>query len=375
MTPSRLERIRNSAIAATLVMTLMVSSFTAAYFLTGAVYRVTGQHPSDWLLQVINLLLGLFISFLTMGLIVSFLRGQGWTPEARAYRPVVNALQQIAKGDFNIRLDYTHMDSEHFSDLVEGVNTMALELGHMEQMRQEFISNVSHEIQSPLTSIRGFAEALQDDQISPEQRSQYLNIIMNESVRLSRISENLLRLASLEAERPRFEPHLYRLDKQIRDLILASEPQWADKGIEMDVCLAKVNITADEDLLSQVWLNLISNCIKFTPEGGKVHAELLQEGDYIRFRLSDTGIGITEEDQLHLFERFYKADKSRTHSNGGSGLGLSIAKKILEMHHGSIGVESVPGAGATFTVCLPAQDPQIEQVKSTAPEIPTNIGR
>jgi signal transduction histidine kinase len=221
-------------------------------------------------------------------------------------------------------------------------------------MRQEFISNVSHEIQSPLTSIRGFAQALQSDQLSPEDRHHYLSIIETESKRLSRITEDLLKLAALESEHAKFEPAAYHLDKQIRDLILACEPQWTEKGIDMDVTLEEVTIMADQDLLSQVWINLIHNSIKFTPVGGTVRVGLHRQGsNVVEFCITDTGIGIAEEDQVRIFERFYKADKSRDRSIAGSGLGLSITKKILEMHKGTIEVQSKLGQGTQFTICLP----------------------
>src|SRR5258708_5077177 len=122
----------------------------------------------------------------------------------------------------------------------------------------------------------------------------------------------------------------------------------------MDVALEEVEILADEDLLSQVWINLIHNSIKFTPEGGRVCVELRRQAGNVEFKISDTGIGISETDQARVFERFFKADKSRTRSNGGSGLGLSIAKRIVDMHQGAIGIESKLGAGTTFTVTLPA---------------------
>ena len=234
------------------------------------------------------------------------------------------------------------------------VNNMAQQLSQIETMRQEFISNVSHEIQSPLTSIRGFARVLQNDGLSSEDRHHYLGVIENESVRLSRITDNLLRLASLEARQIRFEPKPYRLDRQIRELLLACEPQWAGKGLEMDVDLQETTISADEDLLSQVWINLISNGIKFTPEGGTISIGLQRCGDAVAFTIADTGEGIPEEDQPHIFERFYKVDKARSRSREGSGLGLAIAKKIVEMHGGTIGLESRPGRGTTFTVNLPA---------------------
>jgi two-component system phosphate regulon sensor histidine kinase PhoR len=213
---------------------------------------------------------------------------------------------------------------------------------------------VSHEIQSPLTSIRGFACALQQDNVSAGDRRHYLEIIETESVRLSKLSTNLLKLASLEGDHAKFEPKPYRLDAQLRSMILACEPQWAGKQLEMVVTLEEAGITADEELLSQVWMNLIHNSIKFTPQGGSIRVELHRRADRLQVSVADTGIGIAPEDQAHIFQRFYKADPSRRRSEEGSGLGLSIAKKVLEMHRGTIGVRSQPGVGATFTVELPA---------------------
>jgi signal transduction histidine kinase len=164
----------------------------------------------------------------------------------------------------------------------------------------------------------------------------------------------LLKLAALELRGAPFEPKPYRLDKQVRSLILACEPQWTGKRIEMDVSLQEAVVTADQDLLSQVWSNLIHNSIKFTPESGRIRIELCRETDQLEFRITDTGVGIAPEDQAHVFERFYKADRSRTRSTGGSGLGLAIAKTIVEMHHGSIALDSRMGTGTTFTVTLPA---------------------
>jgi signal transduction histidine kinase len=213
---------------------------------------------------------------------------------------------------------------------------------------------VSHEIQSPLTSIRGFAQALRNEATHPEDRLHYLDIIEMESMRLSRMSDDLLKLASLESDQAKFEPRDYRLDKQVRSLILTCEPQWTEKEITMDVDLKEVSIHGDEDLLSQVWLNLIHNSIKFAPRNGVIKVSLKTMDNRVKFDITDNGIGIPVEDQERIFERFFKGDKSRTRSNGGSGLGLSIAKKIIEMHQGEIQVKSQPGAGSTFTVSLPA---------------------
>nr|WP_275900425.1 HAMP domain-containing sensor histidine kinase [Anoxybacillus rupiensis] len=224
----------------------------------------------------------------------------------------------------------------------------------MEQLRQEFVSNVSHEIQSPLTSIIGFIHALKNDKLSAEQRARYLHIIETESKRLSKLSDNLLKLTSLESEHHPFEPKKYRLDQQLKNIVLACEPQWLEKAIDIDIVLDKTEIVADKDLLDQVWMNLLHNSIKFTPQKGKISISVSQSGQKIQVAVSDTGIGMSEEEKMHMFERFYKADRSRNRSEGGNGLGLTIVKKIVSMHHGDIKVESTKGKGTTIFVSLPS---------------------
>jgi signal transduction histidine kinase len=337
------------------VIVFVITMFTASFFLTAYIYRLADLHPPILVVQVVNSVLGLFLTGLMIGGVTSYARSKGWMPELNVFSQIVEAMQQIAKGNFNVRLDNTFRANEPVSILVKGMNDMALELNAMEQLRQEFISNVSHEIQSPLTSIRGFAQALENDQLSLAERHQYLGIIQSESTRLSRITENLLKIAALESKQLSLSPKTYRLDKQIRGLVLACEPQWAAKELDMELCLDEIAIAADEDLLSQVWINLIHNGVKFTPPRGSVRIQLQQQGDQVQFEIADTGIGISEQDQARVFERFFKADPARTRSNGGSGLGLAISKMIVEMHRGTIAVASRPGAGTIFTVCLPAE--------------------
>jgi two-component system, OmpR family, phosphate regulon sensor histidine kinase PhoR len=341
------------------VLLILALTFTLAFFLTGWLYHLTGLTPSPLLAQLITSMGGLFLTALFISVVSRVFKSKFVAGQMRAFGPIIDALRRIAKGDFSVRVDNVFDDHDQgrsgiLGELVNSVNQMAVELDQMETMRQEFISNVSHEIQSPLTSIRGFARALHSEHLSADERNHYLTIIETESARLSKITENLLKLASLEAEHPRFEPKPYRLDKQIRSLILTCEPQWTAKALGMDVCLEEVEAAADEDLMSQVWTNLLANSIKFTPQGGKIRVDLRRQDGQIVFKICDTGIGISEADQAHVFERFYKADRSRTHSNnGGSGLGLSIVQKIVQMHNGTIALESQVGAGTTFTVTLP----------------------
>ncbi len=337
----------------TFVLLLLVSMFTASYFLTYFFYRAANLHPSGWAIQIINSFLGLILTGLLASLVIRLAAARGWTPERNVFLPIIDALEKIAQGDFSIRVTNEFEDNQIVGQLASSINKMAVELDQMENMRQEFISNVSHEIQSPLTSIRGFAQALENDDLTTEERHHYLEIIENESMRLSRLTQDLLKLAALQSDHPRFEPKPYPLDQQIRSLVLACEPQWSTKDIEMDVSLEDLEITADEDLLSQVWNNLIHNSIKFTVAGGRIEVRLLRRDGRLEFKIADNGIGMSPDEMQHVFERFYKADKSRTRTADGSGLGLAIARTIVEMHGGVISVESEVGRGTAFTVSLP----------------------
>ncbi|MFL5697251.1 MAG: sensor histidine kinase [Ktedonobacteraceae bacterium] len=341
----------------TLFLMLLTGSWIGIFFLTAWLYDTIGHAPPPFLVQVINSLLGLLLYVLMLVGLISLINSRPGAKRRQMglFEPIFEAMEQIAKGDFQVRLNPSVRANVFASELAKSVNQMALELNQMEHLRQEFISNVSHEIQSPLTSIRGFAQALHDEHLSVQDRHHYLTIIETEGLRLSRMTDNMLKLVSLESEHVKIEPAPYRLDKQIRALILACEPQWTGKTIDMDVTLEEVEILADEDLLGQVWSNLLHNSIKFTPEGGRVCVEVHRVGSHIECRITDTGVGIPEEAQAHVFERFYKADHSRERSNAGSGLGLAIAKKIVELHQGTIGIASQPGAGTTLIVSLPVE--------------------
>lgn len=344
-------------IAATLAYGLLLLNgiWIGVFFLTAQLYRTIGYTPPLFLMQMINALLGLLLFAL---IIIAFSFWISSRPnfrhrEASIFEPIIEAMGRIAQGDFQVRLNPDAEAHAFTSLLAKSVNQMAEELNQIEHMRQEFISNVSHEIQSPLTSIRGFARALHNEHLSTEERQHYLRIIETESMRLSRMTDNMLKLASLKSKQMRLELKPYRLDKQIRALILACEPQWISKTIEMDAVLEEVVISADEDLLSQVWSNLLHNSIKFAPEGGRVCVEVHQQGNQITCTVTDTGKGIPEEAQARIFERFYKVDTSRERAHEGSGLGLAIARKIVELHDGTIGVVSQPDAGTSMIVSLP----------------------
>ncbi len=259
------------------------------------------------------------------------------------------AMKVVGQGEYNVQVE--HAANDEIGLLTKNFNQMTKELNKIETMRQEFIASVSHEIQSPLTSIRGFSAALKDDIVSEDKKIQYLTIIEKESTRLSQLSSNLLKLASLDSEHQTLMLQQYRLDEQIRHVVMALEPQWIKKNIEIDLDLSNVQIEADKDLLEQVWLNLVTNAVKYTPENGFVKISIHQKNEEIDVKIKDNGIGIMEEDQKYIFESFYKVDKSRTLK--GSGLGLAITKKIVRLHEGAIRVESKKEQGSIFTVTLP----------------------
>ena len=335
-----------------LVFIALIIFLAAGYGLMSLIYRWTGTPPDFWA-HILSGTMG-FILFggaaaVARPLVVRF------SNDARQnqviHSQLLNAMTRIAQGDFDVYIK--PQDFLFHDDLAEGINKIAKELSSMEQLRQDFISNVSHEIQSPLTSILGFATLLKDDKLTAEQRKHYLSIIEAESKRLSSLSDNLLKLSALETSGGSLTIKEYRLDKQLEKVALTLEPQWSAKNIAVEADLEKAIIQGDESLLWQVWVNIMHNAIKFTPEGGKISIVTKTAGNEVSCLISDTGIGISPEDQIHVFERFYKVDKSRDRALGGNGLGLSLAKKIVELHHGRITLQSEPGKGTTFTVSLP----------------------
>lgn len=327
----------------------VLACFSVAYWIDPYLFKWFGWSLSGyWAFMVHSI-----VSMCILGIVVFIMFPIARNKMKVFSKTVEDALKGIAKGDYNVNIKMDEDFETEFGPIVASIHEMAGELGEMEKMRQEFVSNVSHEIQSPLTSIRGFAQVLQNDQLSAEERMYYLQIIETEAMRLSKLSDNLLKLTSLESEHYSLELTTYRLDQQLRNIVLACEPQWSGKQLDMDIQLENCSITADEEMLSQVWVNLINNAIKFTPESGSITITLVGRRDQVEVSVQDSGIGIAEEHISHLFERFFKVDTSRNRSKGGNGLGLSIVHKIVELHGGMISVQSKVGTGSTFVVKLP----------------------
>lgn len=266
---------------------------------------------------------------------------------------LTDATKKIAAGNYHLELNVNRKDE--IGRLARDFRKMSRSLEQTEEKRQEFVSSVSHEIQSPLTSIQGFSQALREEDIPEEERQRYLSIIEKESRRLSMLSNQLLTLSFLDSETDvnQFVP-MY-LEKQIKEVISATEWQWREKNLSISYedIDHDVRVCGEPKLLYQVWINVLTNAIKYTPNDGDIRIEVADRLDEVEVRISDTGVGIAEEDFSQLFERFYRGDKARTRSDHSTGLGLSITKKIIELHEGVIMVTSEVGVGSTFTITLP----------------------
>lgn len=268
------------------------------------------------------------------------------------------ALVRIARGDYNVQIPVDDLRRQggpsEFHQMAENLNTMAGSLSRVEELRRQFVADVSHEFQSPLTSILGFAQALRSPGLDEEQRDRYLGIVESEARRLSRLADNLLKLNALEDRDGPPDTALFRLDVQIRRVLVALEPQWSAKSLDLDADLVPVEVWGNEGLWAQVWTNLVHNAIKFTPVGGRLTVSL-SEGPLWVAEVRDSGIGLTADEAGRVFERFYKADTARTSGEGigggGNGLGLALVHRIVTLHGASVEVQSPgPGLGTVFRV-------------------------
>jgi Signal transduction histidine kinase len=342
-------------IAAFIALSLCSASAALAYWLLAALRLAPrGELASYLSVSVLS-------SVLIMGTLILLvaMNGARLTTRRRSVLSILSeAMAQIAEGDFETGLPES-LKGRDFSEklAVDGMRAMTEALRNLDDMRTRFVSDVSHEIRSPLASIRGFAQILKDEGLPPDRRRAYLDIIEAESVRLSRLGDDLLKLSALDSKAQAVERSAYRLDAQLRSALVACEPQWSGKGLEVEAELESVEVEADEALLGLVWGNLLGNAIKFTQAGGRIALRCRSSEDSAVVRCSDTGIGIAPEDLPFVFDRFYKADRSRG-SGEGSGLGLAIAKTIVELHGGLLRVESAGlGKGAAFEATLPLRAP------------------
>lgn len=326
--------------------------FVGIMFLTAAVLFVC-----TWLGWIDRDVTGLPTTFLISLLIMVVGFGAVILVMRALLKPInllVTQMNRLAYGDYKARLNldkYTK-SSPAFQEMSDSFNTMAQELEGTEMLRSDFINNFSHEFKTPIVSIAGFAKLLRRGNLSPQQQEEYLGIIEKESLRLADMANNVLNLTKVENQAILTDVTVFNLSEQLRSSVLLLEDKWTRKEIEPELEMGEIMITANRELLKQVWVNLLDNGIKFAPEGAtlSVTAEELEDG--VRVSIRNTGSTIAPEETERIWRKFYQVDRS--HSGAGNGVGLAVVKRITELHGGEVYVRSDENS-TTFTVELPKE--------------------
>ncbi len=340
------------------VIQVLVSAILLGYLLLFLMAKLFPDTYAQWLLRPMVLIGIVLITSAIVGSILSvFFTRHFLSPMAE----IMEATKTVASGDYSVRvatekrtvdIKEIHGPLNEFEDFVDSFNKMAEALSSVEMLRSDFVNTISHEFKTPVVSIRGYAKLLQDPNLTDGQRKEYTDTIIQESLRLSAMSSNILLLSRYEHTEMITEKTVFLLDEQIRDCIQLQSRDWMDKDITLSGELESVMFYGNPDFLNHLWSNLLSNAIKFTPAGGAISVSLAQRDGAVVVRFSDSGIGMDEEALSHIYEKFYQADASRR--SAGNGLGLSIVKRIVDLCGGEIAVESEPGLGTTFEITLPA---------------------
>ena len=260
-----------------------------------------------------------------------------------------NAMGKVADGDFSVRLQ-TKSSSKEIQEVYSGFNLMAHELTSTEILQSDFVSNVSHEFKTPINAIEGYTTLLQGCDDVDAEHQQYVEKILFNTKRLSRLVGNILLLSKIENQEIQTRQTSFRLDEQIRQSIVALESAWTAKELELDVDLDSIIYTGNESLMHHVWDNLIGNAIKFNPQSGLLKISLKNHDRHVIFTVTDSGPGLSEEAMRHLFDKFYQSDTARKEE--GNGLGLALVKRILAIVGGDISAKNLEDGGCSFVVRL-----------------------
>lgn len=295
------------------------------------------RHAPLLLFALDSLLLGSIIAIFVGKLIVRPMQRMG------------DAFDELSRGNFSVSVPEDQRLME-IREMAQRFNAMAYDLSHIETLRSDFVANVSHEFKTPIAAIEGYTTLLQNPHLSRDKQDRYVEKILENARRLSRMSGNILLLSKLENQEILPDQEEFRLDEQIRQCVLMLESKWSPRDLEFDIEMPKLTYYGSRTLLEQVWLNILDNAIKHSPPGSTIRIQLIPSPGSVEIRISDCGDGMTEEVQKHIFEKFYQADPSRT--GDGNGLGLALVKRIIDLCHGKIHVNSAPGTGSIFTICL-----------------------
>jgi len=296
----------------------------------------------------------LFIASVLFPLILMFISIYAMTYRlTKPLKLMSEASKAMAKGDFSKRIPV--ITDDEIGELSVSFNMMTNSLSQLEGMRKSFVANVSHELKTPMTTIGGFIDGILDGTIEPEKQRYYLGIVSNEVKRLSRLVESMLSMSKLESGEFTLKPELFDFSELLCTIVISQEQRIENKGLSIVGLdsLESVSVNADSDLIHQALYNLVDNAIKFSNENGEIRFSLKRDSKSLVFSITNTGEGIPQKDIPHIFERFYKVDKSRSAAKNNTGLGLYIVKTIINAHSGTISVKAEKNKFTTFKITLP----------------------
>lgn len=341
-TSVRFRQLRLTLLFTAVVLMIMLLTMVLIFIGVTVLYRLGAldEHST----KVPLLLLAIVSVVLGTGIAAIFSR-----VPLRPVRRLISATDRLAQGDFSARI--TFRGPNELQRLSESFNHMAEELGSLEMLRSDFVNNFSHEFKTPIVSVRGFAKILKRDDLTKEERDEFLDIIISESDRLAELATNVLNLSKIENQTILADRTRFNVSEQLRRVIALLENRWSKKHIEINFDSGEIFITANEELLSQVWINLIDNAIKFSPENTRIDIRLARDSGFVSVFVSDQGEGMRAETALRVFDKFYQGDSS--HATHGNGLGLTLVKKITDLHGGTIRIVRTGTGGTTFEVRLP----------------------
>ena len=335
-----------------LVSAVALSSFLFFTWIVNDVFHVTETYESA--------LYTIQATFVTLLIVLIPVNLSLYRSRKKELEILSTAIHKVSEGDYSCRIAADEKSS--LMPIYEDFNKMCGELESVQILRNDFINNYSHEFKTPITSINGFASLLLERELPEEERRQYLEIIVEESARLSQLATNTILLSRLNAHRDNTSTRSlscllvtveYDLSEQIRQCSVILSKFWLEKHIEFSGEFPAAPFRGNRELMQHLWLNLLNNAVKYTPEGGRISVEVMPEKEVISVAVSDTGEGMDRKTREHLFEPYFQGDTSRARQ--GLGLGLSICKRIAELCGCTIRVESEPGKGSCFTVTLPAK--------------------
>ncbi len=346
----KLSNIRNAPKRMPLVVYLtifvfIISCATAAFLSLGYILLINLNIVAE--LDLIGAGLSLLIGSIVIS--TSLVRGFGNKIMFRNLVPIIDASKAVANGDFSQRLEVPK--EKEMAEICENFNEMVDKLGNNELLARDFISNVSHQFRTPIASIHGYIQLLESDDLTEQERKEYISVVKEKSNSLSKLVNDILQLSVIEHQSAALHKEEFSLDEQLRKCIIDLENEFTAKNIDIELTLAPVIYYGCKELLKEVWNNLIENAIKFSKEGGKIVLILEKKNQTVYVSIKDDGLGMSEETKAHLFDRFYRGVEAYEYP--GSGLGMTMIKSILDKHKASINVHSEHGKGSEFVIELP----------------------